>query len=173
MFDRRGRCARGALLLTLAGCGGGGAAADRAAGSAALTVGAGADVSPSGAFQARLGVYPLNVNVAETLTRMTPEFQLEPLLATRWEYRSNNTWRFHLRRGVTFHDGQPFGARAVQESMRLVASGRTGYSGLGENSVRVVDDSTVDITPTTANLHLPQQVGPPQLQRFRTGHAPG
>ena len=115
-------CAHVALCLTLVGC------RQRPAGDSttALVVGATADVSPSGAFQARLGVYPLNANVAETLTRMTPTFQLEPLLATRWEYRGANSWRFHLRRGVVFHDGQAFNANAVQESMRQVARAGMG-----------------------------------------------
>ena len=162
--------AGGALLFLLAGC------AERSAGAGAdtaLVVGASADVSPSGAFQARLGVYPLNTNVAETLTRMTPDFQLEPLLATRWEYRGSNTWRFHLRRGVVFHDRQPFNANAVEESMQLIARGGMGYSGLGTSSTRAVDDSTVDITPTAPNLHLPQQIAHPNYSIFAPGSRPG
>ena len=162
--------ASGAACLTLAGCT---ARSTGRAADTALIVGAGADVSPSGAFQARLGVYPLNTNVAETLTRMTPDFQLEPLLATRWEYRGSNTWRFHLRRGVVFHDGQPFGANAVQESMQQVARANMGYSGLGEHSVSAVDDSTVDITPTVPNLHLPQQISHPNYSIFAAGSRPG
>ena len=129
--------------LTLSGCAG----PATVSADTALVVGASADVSPSGAFQARLGVYPLNANVAETLTRMTPDFQLEPLLATRWEFRDGNTWRFHLRRGVVFHDGTPFDAFSVQESMQTVARGNMGYSGIEDRSVRALDDSTVDITP--------------------------
>ena len=38
-----------------------------------LIVGAGPDSSPSGAFQARRGVYPRNVNIAETLLRISRE----------------------------------------------------------------------------------------------------
>ena len=68
-----------------------------------ITIGAGADNGPSGAFQARLGVYPLNVNIAEPLTQAGQDFELNPLLATRWESRGGNTWRFHLRHGVVFH----------------------------------------------------------------------
>ena len=76
-------------------------------------MGAAADESATGAFRSRLGVYPLNVNVAETLVRLTPDYRVEPLLATRWEYMGQNTWRFFLRRGVRFHDGQTFTARAL------------------------------------------------------------
>lgn len=140
--------------------------------SSALRIGAGADNSPSGAFQARLGVYPLNTNVAETLTHLGDDFQVEPMLATRWEYRDGNTWRFHLRQGVSFHDGQAFTSRAVLESMALVARAKAGYSGLTEESVRIVDDSTVDITPNVRNLHLPLQLVHPNYAIFAPGTNP-
>ena len=40
---------------------------------------------------------------------------LRPGLAERWEQDATDPriWRFHLRRGVTFHDGTPFNADAV------------------------------------------------------------
>lgn len=163
-----GACCLTLCCLTLSGCAG----PATVSADTALVVGASADVSPSGAFQARLGVYPLNANVAETLTRMTPDFQLEPLLATRWEFRDGNTWRFHLRRGVVFHDGTPFDAFAVQESMQTVARGNMGYSGIEERSVRALDDSTVDITPAVPNLHLPQQISHPNYSIFARGTRP-
>ena len=158
-------------IVLLAAC----ARSDRngeASARATFTVGAGADNSPSGAFQARLGVYPLNANVAETLTHLGIDFQIEPLLATRWELRGTNTWRFHLRQGVVFHDGQPFTARAVSESIALVVRAKAGYSGLGERSVRVIDDSTVDITSEVRNLHLPQQLVHPNYAIFAPGSNP-
>ncbi len=138
-----------------------------------LVVGAGADATPSGAFQARLGVYPLNTNVAEPLVRLSPDFTVEPLLATRWEYRGANTWRFVLRRGVRFHDGQPLTARAVEESLTQVAEAHLGYSGLEKRSFRVVDDSTIDITPAEPNLRLPEQLVHPNYSIFAPGTNPG
>ncbi len=141
-------------------------------GTSTMTIGAGADNSPSGAFQARLGVYPLNTNVAETLTRMTEDFKTVPLLATRWEYLGHNTWRFHLRRDVTFHNGQPLGARDVAETMARVGRTKGGYGGMGERSSKVVDDSTVDITPTIPNVHLPQQLTHPNYAIFAAGTDP-
>ncbi len=137
-----------------------------------FTIGAGSDNSPSGAFQARLGVYPLNTNVAETLTRMTEDFKTVPLLATRWEYLGHNTWRFHLRRDVSFHNGRPLSARDVTETMDRVGKTKGGYGGMGERSAQVVDDSTVDITPTIPNLHLPQQLTHPNYAIFAAGTDP-
>jgi peptide/nickel transport system substrate-binding protein len=43
---------------------------------------------------------------------------VEPGLATSWEVADQGrVWTFHLRRGVTFHDGTPFDADAVVFSM--------------------------------------------------------
>lgn len=41
-----------------------------------------------------------------------------PGLATRWEHSDDGlTWTFHLRDGVTFHDGTPFDSKAVKYSI--------------------------------------------------------
>ena len=49
-------------------------------------------------------------HVYESLTRYTPRLQLEPALASSWEMLSPLVWRFHIRRGVRFHDGSPLTA---------------------------------------------------------------
>ncbi len=131
-----------------------------------LIVGAGTDVAVSGAFQANLGVYPLNTNVAEPLVKLSPDFKVEPSLATSWEYRGQNTWRFSLRRGVRFHNGQQFTAQAVQWSIARQAKGNSGYSFLTEESVKIIDDYTIDITPSRPNIPLPQQLVHPNYSIF-------
>ena len=159
------------VIAAVAGCGG-----DRRGQTATpgrLVVGAGVDANPSGAFQARLGVYPLNVNVAETLVRLTPSLGVEPLLATRWDYRGSNTWRFTLRQGVRFHDGQPLTAGAVKESLLQVVKARLGYSYLEDSSFSLVNDSTLDITPSQPNLRLPEQLVHPNYSIFAPKTEPG
>ena len=64
--------------------------------------------------------------VFDGLTRFTPNAEVEPALAERWEVsRDGRTYTFHLRRGVTFHDGKPFGARNVLESWERALDPRT------------------------------------------------
>jgi peptide/nickel transport system substrate-binding protein len=52
--------------------------------------------------------------VFDGLTRFTPDARVEPALAERWDVSSDGlTYTFHLRRGVSFHDGAPFTAHNV------------------------------------------------------------
>lgn len=51
------------------------------------------------------------------LTRFTPDARVEPSLAERWDVSSDGlTYTFHLRHGVTFHDGSPLTAHTVVAS---------------------------------------------------------
>lgn len=112
-----------------------------------LTVGIAQDQYELEGDRANLGVYPFNANIAETLVVLTPEFEVVPGLAERWEHVKGSTWRFHLRRGVVFHDGTELTAEAVKYSLDRAA--RAGGSiPLDEGSTQIVDDYTVDITPT-------------------------
>jgi oligopeptide transport system substrate-binding protein len=51
------------------------------------------------------------------LTRFTPDAKVEPALAERWDVSADGmTYTFHLRSGVTFHDGSRLTARTVVAS---------------------------------------------------------
>ena len=59
--------------------------------------------------------FSLSVGTAvyEGLIRRGPDLKIEPCLATSWETLDPLHWRFHLRKGVKFHDGEDFTADDV------------------------------------------------------------
>lgn len=124
-----------------------------------LTVGVSDDEYTTEGDDANVGISPLNINVYETLIRVTTEYELEPMLAEEWEFIEPNTWRFHLREDVTFHNGEPMDAQAVKEGLfDRVAAGGGGTILAGEDSAEVVDEHTIDFTPTRENRRVPEQI---------------
>lgn len=95
--------------------------------------------------------------------------EITPALATSWEKLSDQSWRFNLREGVTFHNGEPFNADTVKYSIERILDPNavrfnTDYRQIGE--VEVVDDHTVIINtltpdpnflPKLASLHMVPQ----------------
>lgn len=137
-------------------------AAARSAPSGELVIGIGADdyrIDPP--ERANVGYYPLNTNIFEALVRLTPDYQIEPMLAESWQFIEPNTYRFTLRQGVTFHDGAPFNAEAVLWSMGRIAQAGGGILLIDESSTKAIDDFTVEITPTQQNTRLLQQLNHP------------
>jgi peptide/nickel transport system substrate-binding protein len=138
-----------------------------------LTVGADADAYVLKGNGANVGEYPLNANIFEGLVRMDSNYGIVPALATSWTLRPPNTWRFTLRHGVKFHDGQPFTAKAVKFTFDLIASrDKGGTPGFGTHGTRIVDDYTVDVTPTFANARLVEQIVHPQNYIIAPGSDP-
>lgn len=120
-----------------------------------------------------VGIYPVNANIYETLVRLSPTYQIEPLLAKTWEFVAPNTWRFHLRTGVPFHNGTMLSAKDVVWTMRRIARTPGGTMGLGPHSARAVDDSTVEITPVRPNRRLVEQLTHPNWSILAVGTEPG
>jgi peptide/nickel transport system substrate-binding protein len=86
-------------------------------------------------------------NIYEPLIRYDRNFKFEPSLAVSWERISNRVWRFNLRDGVKFHNGNEFTADDVVASL-LRASGpnspyKTATSQIED--VKKVDRLAVDV----------------------------
>jgi peptide/nickel transport system substrate-binding protein len=137
-----------------------------------LTVGAGEDTYRLTGPRANIAQYPLNANVFEPLVRMTGNYQLVPVLATRWRLKRPNTWHIELRRGVRFHDGRLFTAEAVKYTYDRIASAGGGTPGFGPDSTKIVDAYTVEITPKFVNDRLIEQIVHPQNSIIAPGTAP-
>jgi len=92
-------------------------------------------------------------NVYEGLIRRGPELDIQPALAERWEIVEPTRWRFHLRKGVKFHNGNDFTADDVLfTAERTVADGsdlKTRLAGVVD--IVKVDDHTVDFVTEAPN----------------------
>ena len=111
-----------------------------------IRVGAPADdyfFNPDRPGRVTLGMGYVNANIFDTLTRMDTDFNIEPMLARSWEYiEEEGVWRFYLRRGVMFHDGQRFTAGAVKETMNRIALDYLG-------DILKIDQNSTSIAETT------------------------
>jgi peptide/nickel transport system substrate-binding protein len=106
--------------------------------------------------------------------------QLTGDLAESWEISSDNlTWTFHLRKGVTWHDGQPFTADDVKFSFELCLNPKNSMApcqyGAPLNTlvgakevqagtateiagVKIVDPNTITLTFVTPNALFPTAI---------------
>lgn len=163
------------LGLVTAACGGGstsgpgaGGAGGQADPNAEVRIAAPEDTWPvqGAAEKSTTFAYPYNVNVYEPLIYLASDYSLKPGLAESWELVNGTTWRFRLRRGVLWQDGKPFNADDVMwtwgDRQMRGKTLSTVQSTLGPDSVKKVDDFTVDFTPKTPNNRLPEQIVHPQ-----------
>jgi peptide/nickel transport system substrate-binding protein len=98
------------------------------------------------------------------LRRNLKTLQLEGNLAESWRLLNDTTWQFKLRRGVTFHNGEPFDASAVKFSVERMlnpqqaAPGRTSIATI--DRVEIVDPLTVNVITKTPFPLLPVRMSP-------------
>ncbi len=84
--------------------------------------------------------------VFDPLVRWTQDMTFEPRLATKWKRIDDLTVRFYLRKGVTFHSGNPFTAKDVAWTLARIKKS-ADYKGLFElfAEPKIIDDYTIDI----------------------------
>lgn len=96
----------------------------------------------------RLSNYAMAVHFFEPLVATDPDMVVVPDLAERWSNPDLYTWLFHLRSGVTFHDGRPLTSEDVVYSFQRVMTDRSLDVGLYVvqlESVRALDPLTVEL----------------------------
>ena len=104
----------------------------------------------------------VTANLFESLLGRDASTALVPVLATGYEVFDDDTWRFTVREGVTFHDGQALNAQAVADSLNRMLD--PDYSTQRDSYVRgitvaeVVDEFTVDIHTDGVNATIPLQI---------------
>jgi peptide/nickel transport system substrate-binding protein len=88
-------------------------------------------------------------NVFDTLVQPDANLEMRPALAESWTVSPDQlAWTFHLRHGVTFHDGSPFTADDVVYSYRRIIDQKLTNSDKfsAVTNVTAPDRSTVAIT---------------------------
>jgi len=87
--------------------------------------------------------------IYDGLVSQNEKGDIVPALATSWSNPDPLTWRFKLREGVKFHNGEPFNAAAVKYTLDRALDPNFKapyYSRISQiKSVTVVDDYTVEI----------------------------
>src|SRR3982750_821593 len=98
-------------------------------------------------------------HVYEGLIARDKDLRIVPALAESWETPEPTRWRFHLRKGVKFQNGDPFTADDVVFSAdRVRAKGSNLQTRIAADAKVVkVDDYTVDFILTAPNPILNSQ----------------
>jgi len=93
------------------------------------------------------------------------DWPVVPWLAERWEAPDESTYIFHLRRGVTWHDGKEFTAADVVFTYGLVRDPKNAFptrSRLPDmNAVTALDSHTVKVTTLEASPHFLVELASP------------
>jgi peptide/nickel transport system substrate-binding protein len=103
-------------------------------------------------------------NIFETLTKVNPESKITPLLAESWTVSPDlKTYTFKLRRGVKFHNGEPFDSAAVKFSFeRAVAKDSVNKDKAVFANIERIDTPdahTVVLNLKNGSVDLPFQLG--------------
>jgi peptide/nickel transport system substrate-binding protein len=99
--------------------------------------------------------------VYDTLLTRDASGAIAPNLATSWKAVDDQTWRFELRKDVTFHNGEKLTAETVKANWDRLKdpNSKTTSSGLQNvTGAKVVDDYTVDIVSSGPNPMVPARM---------------
>ena len=102
-------------------------------------------------------------NIYETLTKINPDGSVTPLLAEGWEVSPDlTTYTFRLRKGVKFHNGEPFNAHTVKFAFDRAGGEKSTNKDkrtFAALTTRVVDDHTVVILTKEIDPDFPFLLG--------------
>jgi len=109
--------------------------------------------------------------IYESFTKMDPHtMDVQPALATKWQYTSPTELVFTLRDGVTFHNGQAFSAEDAKWNVDRMIDPATGnpfgswYAAIGSTSI--VDKSTLKLTLKNPDPVLPEKFSAMRVSGF-------
>ena len=91
-------------------------------------------------------------NIFDSLLEINSEFRTIPALAVSWINPDIQTWRFNLRHGVKFHNGEDFTAKDVK--FTLENSSNSYYYNTIDN-ITIVDDYTIQFRTYAPSPTIP------------------
>jgi peptide/nickel transport system substrate-binding protein len=152
-------------VVALAGCSAGAPASTSSATASAAPVAGGTMKVALAALPAILDPYATSLQanwiiarqVCEPLFDVSNQFEVKPVLASKYSYDGKLSYVITLRSGVTFQDGEPFTAKDVVSSLtRYYGTPGNGsiLKGLVKTAV-ATDTHTVTITLNSPSLLVP------------------
>lgn len=107
--------------------------------------------------------YGLVYSIFDTLVRFDPDtMELLPCLATSWEQANEYTWRFTLREGVKFTNGEDFNAQSAAYAINYLADPDFNYQNYKQwskswpPSAEVESEYSILVTTPYTNLSVPK-----------------
>lgn len=125
------------------------------------------DLDP--AFSTSTADYATSQMTHNNLVWRQHDLTLKPVLATSWEANEDATVHtFHLREGVTFHDGSVFNADDVVFTIERILNPDTGSVAKASidsiKTVTKIDNYTVQFETKTPNAFLPEAFSVVQIR---------
>lgn len=86
------------------------------------------------------------MGIGETLVKFDKDLNMVPWLAESWEQKDDETWVFHIREGVKFHNGNPMTAQHCMETIQRSMDMNTRAANIANIKSMSVDgmDLTID-----------------------------
>ncbi|MBM3450932.1 MAG: hypothetical protein FJX78_08150 [Armatimonadetes bacterium] len=132
--------------------------------------------------------YNIQLGLYDPLIFATPDGRLRPWIATSWTNVNPTTWRIKIRKGVTFHNGEPLNAESVAFSIEQYNRSRgegnkyfqfiKGTKAVDAETLEITTDGPIPATPTMLGFLfvLPKnyytQVGPERFGVEPVGSGP-
>lgn len=101
-------------------------------------------------------------NVYDTLVETDANLEMQPALAESWDISDDQlTWTFHLREGVTFHDGSEFTSEDVVYSYNRIIDEElsNAWKFTAIEDIAAPDDLTVEVTLSQPTPNLLSNLG--------------
>lgn len=109
--------------------------------------------------------FTIRALVFNTLIQLDYDYTMQPALAESWEMSEDGmVWTFHLRKGVTFHDGEPWNAEAAKFNWEeRIAAGKDGTAGFLKaiDTMECPDEYTFVVNLNTPYFTFASEVTPP------------